>query len=184
MKITENAEEITIAHAPVGQWAAGGLLSLAAIGFGSWLAYRLFIGPRRFDDSIVGRWFEAVPLLVVAAALVWILLQIKLIRAPLTVVRIDRAAATIDVVRRTFYARRARRFHFAQIDKFKSRKSKLVFSPVYFLSLILVNRKAIKLKIPLGADQQQTTKIIKKLNKLVREAKSGEAAAAAGDRAV
>jgi hypothetical protein len=167
MKLSENTEEIVIRHVPVKEWVIGGILTLLSVAVFLWLLFSLFLLADRFAPIFAG-WLDAAPVLVIVGALILVLLEIKYIRAPLVTVTISDRTKSVDIVRQRFYGAEKHRFYFAQTGKFKSYKNAVVSKSTYFLGLILANKKMLKLKIPLGRDQQETTRLIKKLNKFVR----------------
>lgn len=171
MQIKENSEEILIKHIPVKEWVIGGILSFITFVLCLSLLYVFFISPNGSSVPIIGDWAKSLPGLVVGVVFILMILDIKTIRTPLTTVIIDGKTERIDIMYRRFYGERVERFYFYQIEKFKSYKKKINFSQKYFLTLVLANRKTIKLHIPIGNDQQETTKFIKKLNKFIKTKK-------------
>lgn len=172
MKLSENSDEIVIRHVPVAQWILGGFLAFVFGGFCIWLVFSATLNPRIALKVETGELLEFLPILVfIAASVLAVLFELKLISmicAPLATVIVSKETKSVDIMRRRIYSSKAERFYFHQIEKFKSYKGKVNFSSKYFLALVLVNRKVIKLKIPVYSDKQKTIKLIKKLNKFVK----------------
>jgi hypothetical protein len=150
----------------------GGILTFLTFIFCLFLLYAFFIAPRGFGESAISKWVDLGSILIVVVVFAVLLLEIKMIRAPLVTVGIDQRTDSVDIIRQRFYGKKAERFYFHQIEKFKSYKGKLNFSQQYFLALVLANRKTLKLKIPVGADKLETTRLVKKLNKFVKSKKA------------
>lgn len=169
MQLTENSDEIVIRHVPVREWIIGGFLTFLIGVFCLFLLFAILSAPRGFYESMLGEWLGFLSFLFVAVIfLVVVFFEIKIIRAPLATVVINRKNARFDVVYQRFYGTKSQRFYFYQIQKFKSYKGKLIFKSSYFLAVVLANKKVIKLKMPIGNDKQDITKFIKKLNKFVK----------------
>jgi hypothetical protein len=83
-------------------------------------------------------------------------------------VEIDFKQRYFDITNYRLYGKRVRRFHFHQIEKVRSYKRRLNFREQYFLSLVLVSRKTVKLKLPLGGDKDGAVKLIKGVNRKIR----------------
>lgn len=175
MQIVENSEEIRIRHVPVRDWIIGGVLTLITVVFFLWLLFFIFISPRGFSTSIFAAWWDAVPVLMVIAAFLWTLFEIKYLRTPLRTIVVSGQTNSVEIILQRIYGTRRQRFDFTQVDKFKSYKGKLNFSQAYFLALVLANRKTLKLKIPVGTDKLETTRLVKKLNKFVKSKKASNA---------
>lgn len=174
MLITDNSEEIRIRHVPVRDWIIGGVLTFIIGGVFLLLVFALLIDARSFSASSVAGWWEGAPFLIVAAGLIMVLFEIKYLRAPLRTVVVSQPATSVEIILRRIYGTRRQRFDFVQIEKFKSYKGKLNFSEQYFLALVLANRKTLKLKIPVGTDKLETTRLVKKLNKFVKSKKAAD----------
>lgn len=164
MNLAENFDEIVIRHAPVKKWIVGAILIFTFGIFIVWVIRYVFVNSRDFFTAL----FEALPTFLIAAAFAWILFKSQTIHAPLITVAVNLRAESVKITRRRFYGKEEARYYFYQIEKFKSYKGKANFSPMYFLALILVNQKTIKLNIPVGGDKQNTIKLIKKLNKFIK----------------
>jgi hypothetical protein len=172
MQLIENPDEIVIRHAPIAQWISGGILAFIFGGFCLWL---LFFSGFNLRDFLTHGAVDFLEMLSVIAFIIIcslaILLEFKLISmicAPTITVIISHKTKSVDVLNRRFYGSQTKRFYFTQIQKFKSYKGKLNFSSQYFLALVLANKKVLKLKIMIGADKQNTIKLVKKLNKFVK----------------
>jgi hypothetical protein len=86
-----------------------------------------------------------------------------MIRTPLIIMTVKPELSFVEIHRRRFYRSQVKRFYFSQIEKFKSyQKNKKLF-----LKLILANQEEIKFKFSTG-DGKQTTKGVKKLNKIIK----------------
>jgi hypothetical protein len=168
MDVNEDSEKISIKYIPISKWISGGILTFILGVFGVWFIYFMYANP---NNSV--NWLSL--FLVTAFALAIIFPGIfdfnidSLIFAPLITVKLNQNAQNVDIIRLRFYGKRTERFYFHQIRKFKSYKAKLNFSSQYFLALVLVNGKMLKLRIPIGDDKQNTVKFVKKLNKFIRK---------------
>jgi hypothetical protein len=98
---------------------------------------------------------------------------LPLICAPQMNVTVSQKTKSVDIVSRRIYGVETKRHFFYQIQKFKSYKGKARFAPTYALALIRANRKIIKLKIPTG-NKNETIKLVKKLNKFVKQSLKDE----------
>lgn len=172
MKLTENSDEISIRHIPVGKWITGGALIFIFSVFSIWFIRSAIFSSSNSFEAGAESWHKTLPLLISAAVVILIaILGISLnsmIFAPLMTVTISRKTKSIDILYQRFYGNDAKRYYFHQIEKFKSYKGAVNFSSRYFLALILANQKKIKLSIPIGGDKQETIKLIKKLNKFMK----------------
>lgn len=164
MTITENHGEIIIRHYPFAKWIIGGVLAFIFGCLALSLVYFVY------TDSSEGQIQFSAFLLIVIGFII-ILLELKMICAPLIIVNISSQIQGINLIHRRFYGSKTRRFHFHQTNKFKSYKSKMNLSEKYYLALVLSNRKTMKLDIPIGEDKQQTVKFIKNLNKFIKSTK-------------
>jgi hypothetical protein len=172
MKLTENSDEIVIRHIPIGEWITGAALIFVFGGFWVWLTYSAMLGTGNFFEAPTTLWLGVLAILIFTAAIVLIaVLDISLssmIFAPLTIVTISERTKSVDIVYQRFYSNKVKRHFFHNVEKFKSYKGTVNFSSRYFLALVLVNRKTIKLKIPIGTDKQEIIKLIKSLNKFMK----------------
>jgi hypothetical protein len=175
MKVTENSDEIIIRHVPVAKWISGGILAFIFGGFCLWLIFSAIINPRSFLKVETDELIEFLPILFfIAASALAVFIEFKLISmicAPLVTVAVSQKLKSVNILTRRIYGAKTERYFFHQIQKFKSYKSKVDFSSRYFLALVLVNQKAIKLKIPIS-DKQNTIKLVKKLNKFIKVQKA------------
>lgn len=171
MQIEENAEEIRIRHVPVRDWIVGGVLSVLTLVF-FFLFLSALIFSAEFHRLLFGEWIDAIFYASLAASAILMACGIKPLIAPLTTVSVDHQTLAVTINEKRFYGTKTQRLYFHQIDKFKSYKGKLNFSPQYFLALVLANRKTLRLKIPVGTDKLETTRLVKKLNKFVKSKKS------------
>jgi hypothetical protein len=172
MNLIENSDEIIVRHIPVREWIIGGILILVYGGFYIWLVYSAMLDSGIFNESSTKVWFGLLPILIFAAAIILIsVFDISLnsmMFAPLTTVIISEKTKSVDIIYQRFYGSKVKRHFFHNVEKFKSYKRTVNFSSGYFLALVLVNRKIIKLKIPIGKDKQVIIKFIKKLNKFMK----------------
>lgn len=180
-QIIENADEIILRYIPVKEWIWCGFLTLVFVIFCTWLIYSYFFKPSMLFEASTKDWFEILPVLlfIVAIGLLGIF-EISLgsvFFAQMITITVNRRANYVEIFRQKFYFGKTQRFHFHQIKKFKSYREKRSyqqilegeekFSSTYFLSLILVNQKEIKLHIPIGEYKYDTVRFIKKLNKII-----------------
>lgn len=172
MKLTENSDEIIIRHLPIGKWITGGTIIFVFGSFCIWLIYFATSGSESFFEPSTKLGLGLLPILILAAAIILIaVLDISvgsMIFAPLTTVTISERTKSVDVLYQRFYGGKLKRHFFHNVEKFKSYKGTVNFSSRYFLALVSVNRKTIKLKIPIGKDKQEIIKLIKKLNQFMK----------------
>ena len=171
MNIVENSDKIFIRHIPFGKWILGGLLVFFYGGVFVWFILTVIKPQSSFESGTQSR-FDLLPILLLAAVILF-LLEIKflpLLFAPWTDIIVSQKTRSVNILSRRIYGAKTERYFFHQIQKFKSYKGKTRLSPAYFLSLVLVNQKVIKLKIPIG-DKNSTVKLVKKLNKFINQPK-------------
>ena len=174
MNIAENPGEIVIRHVPFGKWILGGLLTFFFVGVSIWFIFSTIIEPQNSLESDTESRSGMLPILLFAVvSVILVLLEINffsLIFAPWMNITISQKTKSVNILSRRIYGAKTKRYFFHQIQKFKSYKGKTRLSPAYFLSLVLVNQKVIKLKIPTG-DKNSTVKLVKKLNKFINQPK-------------
>ena len=172
MKLSENFDEIVIRHIPTEKWITGGTLIFVFGGFCIWLIYSVIFDAGSSFESSTRLGLGLLPILIFAAPVILIsVFDISLnsmIFAPLTTVTISGKTKSVDILYQRFYGNKVKRHFFHNVEKFKSYKGTMNFSSRYFLALVLVNRKTIKLKIPIGTDKRDIIKLIKKLNKFMK----------------
>jgi len=172
MQLTENSDEISIRHIPVGKWIIGGALIFIFSVFSIWFIFSAIFSSSNSFEAGTESLIKILPLLIFGASIILITVfgisLHSMIFAPLTTVTISRKTESIDILYQRFYGKNAKRYYFHQIEKFKSYKGAVNFSSRYFLALILANHKQIKLSIPIGKDKQHTIKLIKRLNKFIK----------------
>lgn len=172
MNLSESQDEITIKHIPVFKWITGVIQILIFLGFVGWLVYTLANRPVVFLEAFDNSWFELLLYIAFVVAMIWAaisessIFQLSIF-APRIVVKVSHKTKSIDISYQRFYGTKTKRFTFSQIKKFKSRKLIKSCYTSYFLTLELVNKKSIKLKIPVG-NKQEAIKLVKKLNKFTR----------------
>ena len=155
----EHSEDIRLRHVPIVMWVSGALLLIFCFSV-------LVIG-------LVYGFFSWYLFAFIAFSSVIALSSSSLIFAPLTTVDLCPKSKYIQISSTRIYGKRVDRYYFSQVTKFKSYKGKINFSQQYFLALVLANRKTIKLNLPIGHDKQETVKLIKKLNKIIRTSSRG-----------
>jgi hypothetical protein len=171
MKLTENSYEIVVRHVPIKKWITGGTLIFVCGVLCFWFIYSAMLNSESFFEPSTKLFLGLLPFLIFAAAVILIsVFDISLssmIFAPLTTVTISEKTKSVDIIYQRFYGNKVKRHFFHNVEKFKSYKGTVNFSSKYFLALVLVNHKIIKLKIPIGKDKQEIIKLIKKLNKFM-----------------
>ena len=111
--------------------------------------------------------------MVLICASIWFHDSIKAVIYPdVNEVIINPNARFVDLTRYQIYGRRTDRYFFHQIEKIKSQKPKRRFKTKYFAEVILINRTKIYVAIPIGDDKLEVTRLIKKLNKIIRSPSS------------
>lgn len=80
---------------------------------------------------------------------------------------IDPKARFVELTRYWIRGKETDRYFFHQIEKIRSKKPKKN-SKMYFSELILVNKKKIYIRIPIGDDKIEVTNFVKKINKIIR----------------
>lgn len=172
MNLTESFDEIVIRYIPIEKWIVGGTLIFVFGGFCIWLIYSAMLGSGSFFEPSTKLGLRLLPILIFAAAFILIsvfdISSNSMIFAPLMTITISEKTKSIDIHYQRFYGSKVKRHYFHNVEKFKSYKGTVNFSSRYFLALVLVNRKTIKLKIPIGTDKQDIIKLIKKLNKFMK----------------
>lgn len=159
---TENEDEIVIRYVPVKEWILGALLSFLLLALAFIFLYFYF------KANYIQSLFDILPVVLIAATAVILIFDFKFILTPLSTVTVSRKTKSADIFRQLIYGSRMQRYYFTQIVKFKSYKTNILFVPQYCLALTLENRKTVKLKIPIGSEKIEITRLIKKLNKLVK----------------
>jgi hypothetical protein len=166
MSLVEDSEGIHFRFVPIVKWIVGVcfFLLFASVLAGFFLlGWKGFLGSQSWGDVI----FWLIIILMLFGSCVDIMSGSFLL-APLTTVSVINRAKYVEVSRKRVYGKNTKRYHFSQLAQFKSYKAKLHLSQQYFLALVLENRKTIKLKVPIGTDKQETVKLIKKLNSVLR----------------
>ena len=172
MNLTESSDEIIVRYVPIEKWIIGGTLIFVFGSFCIWLIYSAMFGSESSFEPSTRLGLGLLPFLIFTAAIFLIVvLDINfssMIFAPLTTITISQKTRSVDILYQRFYGSKVKRHFFHNVEKFKSYKGTMNFSSRYFLALVLVNRKTIKLKIPIGKDKQDIIKLIKKLNKFMK----------------
>jgi hypothetical protein len=168
MNLNETSNEILIRHVPVKEWIIGGILIFFTFVVCLLLFHAFFAAPSGYYESLIGDWTGIMSVLLPLIAVITAIIGFSAIRAPLTTIRINSNTSSIDITHQRIYGTKTERFYFYQILKFKSYKTKMKTSQQYFPALVLANKRTIKLKIPIGSDQQNTVKFIKKINKFIK----------------
>lgn len=150
----DGSDDIRFRYVPIVRWACGAILLLVCFTI-------LLIG-------LVSGFFSWILIFFLALASVIIFCNSFFLLAPMTTVVFSPESKYIQVSNARIYGKRVNRYYLSQVEKFKSYKAKLNFSQQYFLALVRSNRKTIKLKVPIGRDKQETVKLIKNLNKIIR----------------
>lgn len=172
---SDQSEQIHLRHAPVRDWILSALLSLVCLLIGCslfWLMLRLLGDTDNADFTLL--LFGA----AVAAVAASLFVGRYCLTSAVSEVKIDLANQWVEVTRYRFYGKRRDRYHFHQIEKFRSYKAKRFLSSrssSYSLELILINRKKVRIRVTIGSVQAETTKFIKSLNKTLRQSKSSVA---------
>ncbi len=168
MYVTENSDSIIIRHTPWKSWILGGSLTLFFGGISVWLVLSIVFRPQIPFAFGMENPSDLLTLHLLATVVVAFVIY-PFVSAPQINLIISRRTKSVDVLRRRIYRAQTKRFHFYQVEKFKSYKGKTRFSSAYSLALVLSNRKTLKLQIPIGADKNGTVKFIKKLNKFIKQ---------------
>ena len=165
MSLKEDSEGMHFRHVPTTKWIGGIFLFTGP-------AILLFALIKLAQNGSQFAYEWGVWLMVIFIALVSFIdiFSSSFLFAPLTTVDVCPTPKYIEVINKKIYGRKVARYYFSQVTKFKSYKAKLNLSQQYFLALVLANRKTIKLKLPIGADKQETVRLIKKLNKIIGNA--------------
>lgn len=162
------SEDIHFRHVPIVKWTCGAALLVCLI-----LLIVGLVSAARNGSLFSNTWGDLFFwLLLIFAAVVSLvdLSNSSFLFAPLTTVDLCPRSKYVEICSTRIYGRKVERYYFSQITQFKSYRATLNFSQQYFLALVLANRKTIKLELPIGADKQETVKLIKKLNKIIRNA--------------
>ncbi len=171
MSASDAREPIRLRHIPFRKWIFGGVLVIFSL-LNSLLLVRNILQTGGNPDDLTSTLLLIV-LTVLLCACIWFYDSIKaLIYPDVNEVIIDPNARSVDLTRYRIYGKRTDRFFFHQIEKFRSHKPKRWLRTRYFAEVILVNKKKIHIAIPIGDDKVEVTKLIKKLNKIIRSARS------------
>lgn len=171
MSASDAREPIHLRQVPVWKWVFASLVIIVNLLNTLLLVQNLLQTGADPDDlkSI----FHFIVLTVLLCVSVWFHDSIKAVIYPdVNEVVIDPNARSVDLTRYRIYGKRTDRYFFHQIEKFRSHKPKWRFRTRYFAEVILVNKKKVYIAIPIGDDKIEVTKLIKKLNKIIRSAPS------------
>lgn len=89
-------------------------------------------------------------------------------------VKIDFAGKWVEATRYGISGKRSERYHFHQIERFRSYKAKRFLSSRsrhYSLEIILASGKKIRIRVTIASVKTETTKFIKLLNKTLRQSR-------------
>lgn len=81
---------------------------------------------------------------------------------------IDSKQRFVDLTTHRIYGKRTDRYYFHQVEEIRSKKSKKRPNAPYYAHLILANRKAVEIRIPIADDKIEVTRFVKKVNKMFR----------------
>ena len=160
MPSEESFQKAEYRHIPWIQWLLGWLSVLAAGGF--------MIAAIRTPYGSNESYFYLTGAIVLSAFLSVYGNWNNLVFAAFTTVTVSLTARYVEVTNRRIYGKSTDRYQFSQITRFKSYRSYLNSNFSYFLSLVLENRKTVKLNVPIGSDKREVTQLIKRLNKQLR----------------
>jgi hypothetical protein len=161
MRIVEDSDGIHFRFIPIVKWIVGVCLFMAFTGV---IVSHILFGFFAFQS-----WGGVIFWLVIILVISFVdILSDAFLFAPLTTVSVFASAKYVEITRKRIYGENTKRYYFSQLAQFKSYKAKLNFSQQYFLAFVLANRKTIKLRVPIGAEKQETVKLIKKLNRILR----------------
>jgi hypothetical protein len=167
MRTVETDDEISIRHVPIGNWILSGILSVLSFIPSVWIIYSLATIKGRLFTNNVNDFFglpEFAGCILTAYVNLWFIYTIF---KPFRAVTLNQKMQYFDIVNRGFFGENRKRFHFYQIQNFKSYKKSKKDRAKYFLAVVLKNKKTLKLPIPIG-DKQETVRLIKKFNSILR----------------
>lgn len=169
---SDQTKPILLRHAPIRDWILQALLAIVCLIVGVGLFW-IFLGiasdPSNLDATLI--LFCA----SIASFAASIYVGRSVITSPVREVKIDLASEWVEVTRYHIYGKRTDRYHFYQIEKFKSYKATRFLSSRssrYSLELTLLSRKKVRIRVIIGDSQTATTKFIKSLNKTLRQSRS------------
>lgn len=171
MDLEDAAGKIRFRHTPVSDWLMGLCLTfvVALLIFG---VLASLVPITRYTNEGLVYGFLAVAIFIgIVRFVLW-----RMLLAPRVSVEIDLHQKYLELIRHYLYCTDRDRFQFFQVLKMRSYKRKLNFREQYFLALVSMNRKTVELGVPIGTEKHEVTKLIKKLNALIKERKTPEPA--------
>ncbi|HEY8558919.1 MAG TPA: hypothetical protein VIL74_00850 [Pyrinomonadaceae bacterium] len=164
MQTTEKPEKITLRYIPARKLMIGGGSVLITGVWLLWTLYSLFVGTRVLSSPLAGNRGDFIPAAIVGA--LFLLAFFLVARIAVVTVTISPENESVDADFRRIYGSRTDRFYFTQISYFKAYPGAPDFA-TYRLALVLENYKEIPLHVRAGKDRKETTRLIKRLNKLI-----------------
>lgn len=160
MQPDDETQTLTLRYFPVLEWIIAIAMGLVFGGFSYFvMGGRVPLTGDTFHDVI-----SSVVALFAFSIMIYFFTELEMRFA----IGVDFRQKYLDVVNHRLYGKRVRRFHFHQIEKIRSYKQRLNFREQYFLAVVLVTRKTVKLKLPLGGDKNRTVNLIKGVNRRIR----------------
>ncbi len=167
LEIPDELQSFRFRYTPIAERILGAVLIVASLTVFAFLARAIFLSggdPDNVESSLL-----FITLTIVLCGDIWFHTSItSLIAPPVNEIAIDPKARFVDLTRLRIYGSHTDRYFFHQIEKFRSHKRKRFFVKTYFMEVILVNKTKIFIQIPIGEEQHEVTKFIKKLNKIIR----------------
>ncbi len=166
MNLSEDSEAVRIRYVPFAKFIGGFFLY---IGFGISIVALMFSAGQFSPDA--GSWASTLFCALILLAILISFVDFStgtLLFAPLVTVNLSISEKYVEIGNQRIYGKSVRRYAFHQVAQFKSYKGKINLTQSYFLALVRSNRKTLKLRLPIGDDKQETVKLIKKLNKIIR----------------
>ena len=160
MEADEVTQTLSLQYVPVLEWIIAIALGLIIGG----LSYFIMGGRIPFTGDLFQDVVSSVVALFAFAMLIYFFTELEM----RSTVKVDFKQRYFDIINYRLYGKSVRRFQFHQIEKVRSYKRRLNFREQYFLSLVLVSRKTVKLKMPLGGDKDDAVKLIKGVNRKIR----------------
>jgi hypothetical protein len=166
MSVIEDSEGIHLRYVPLVNWISGACFVLAVA---SLIIVCILLGSDgSFSNNTWGDLLFWLLIILLVLGSFTDIVSSAFLFAPIVTVNVWYSAKYIEISKKRIYGGRVQRYYFSQVIKFKSYKARLNFSQQYFLALVIVNRKTLKLQIRISDDKQETVRLIKKLNKIIR----------------
>lgn len=170
MSSNTETERIVVQYSPIIDWVLRViiLLSIFAILFA---VVNFLIGFWR-NSEVLG-WVGFAGFLVLAVWYAFFDINFKwLIGNDITKVDIDFASRHVDLTFLRLIGPKVERYQFHQVSKFSTYRPKRLLRVEYYLQMTLINRKRIPLRIPIGRDKQESIRLIKRINRLMKNSSS------------